>query len=163
MCYLVAEGRRHPRRELAELLWPESEEHRARADLRAVLHKLRKSLGEESARDGVAGSFVVDGDRSGTGAAGDRARPAGARSGCLAGKGRDLAGWRRKRHHRRTPGAHRARLQGALGLYRGDFMEGFSLENAPEYELWLEAGRARWRALFGELCEGLSGSKGRKG
>ena len=62
MCYLAAEGGRHPRWELAELLWPESEKRRARADLRAVLHKLRKSLGEDTARDGVAGSFVVDGD-----------------------------------------------------------------------------------------------------
>jgi DNA-binding SARP family transcriptional activator len=42
LCYLAAEGGRHPRRELAELLWPESEERHARADLRAVLHKLRK-------------------------------------------------------------------------------------------------------------------------
>ena len=49
LCYLAAEGGRHPRRELAELLWPESEERRARADLRAVLHKLRKTLGEDEA------------------------------------------------------------------------------------------------------------------
>ena len=31
-------------------------------------------------------------------------------------------------------------------------MEGFSLKDAPEFELWLEAERERWRALFGELC-----------
>src|SRR3954463_2536575 len=35
-------------------------------------------------------------------------------------------------------------------------MEGFSVEEAPEFELWVEAERARWRALFGELCERLS-------
>src|SRR3954452_23704494 len=51
LCYLAAEGVRHPRRELAELLWPESEERRARADLRGTLSKLRKTLGEASAQD----------------------------------------------------------------------------------------------------------------
>jgi DNA-binding SARP family transcriptional activator len=60
LCYLAAKGGRHPRRELAELLWPESEERRARADLRAVLHKLRKNLGEDSAHDGVARFFVIE-------------------------------------------------------------------------------------------------------
>jgi hypothetical protein len=49
-----------------------------------------------------------------------------------------------------------ARLEEALGVYRGTFMEGFSLGDAPEFELWLEAERARWREAFGELCEGVS-------
>ena len=31
-------------------------------------------------------------------------------------------------------------------------MEGFSLEDAPKFELWLETERTRWRGLFGELC-----------
>jgi DNA-binding SARP family transcriptional activator len=47
--YLAAEGRRHPRRDLAELLWPESDERHARTDLRSALAKLRKTLGEDSA------------------------------------------------------------------------------------------------------------------
>ena len=63
LCYLAAEGGRHPRRELAELLWPQSEERHARADLRAVLHKLRKTLGEDSAHDGVARFFVIESNR----------------------------------------------------------------------------------------------------
>jgi hypothetical protein len=49
-----------------------------------------------------------------------------------------------------------ARLEGTLGAYRGEFMEGFSLEDAPEFELWLEAERVRWRGVFGELCERVS-------
>jgi hypothetical protein len=35
-------------------------------------------------------------------------------------------------------------------------MEGFSLEDAPDFELWVDAQRTRWRTLFGELCERLS-------
>src|SRR5215207_4843169 len=63
LCYLATEGGRHPRRELAELLWPESEERRARTDLRSALAKLRKTLGEESAHDEeVARLLLIDGD-----------------------------------------------------------------------------------------------------
>jgi DNA-binding SARP family transcriptional activator len=64
LCYLAAEGGRHPRRELAELLWPQSEERRARTDLRSVLAKLRKTLGEDTSHDEEeeARFLVIDGD-----------------------------------------------------------------------------------------------------
>jgi DNA-binding SARP family transcriptional activator len=154
LCYLAAEGGRHPRRELAELLWPESEERHARADLRAVLHKLRKTLREDSAHDGVARFFVIESNRLELEpreieldlevfeAAVSPARGETSLGGSSAADGgrRELIG----------------RLQGDLGLYRGEFMEGFSLEDAHEFELWLEGERARWRQVFGELCERLS-------
>ncbi len=154
LCYLAAKGGRHPRRELAKLLWPESEERRARADLRAVLHKLRKNLKEDGAHDGVARFFVIESTRFGLEPWGidldleafeaavslaSRETSLGGRSAAAGGR-RELIG----------------RLQGDLELYRGEFMEGFSLEEAPEFELWLEAERARWRQVFGELCERLS-------
>ena len=44
-------------------MWPESEERHARADLRAVLHKLRKTLKEDGAHDGVARFFVIESNR----------------------------------------------------------------------------------------------------
>ena len=162
LCYLATEGGRHPRRELAGLLWPKSEDRRARADLRAVLHKLRKSLGQDdTAHDGVARFFVIERDRLGleprgieldlnaldaavSPARGETSPPLGGGSSAAAGGRRELIG----------------RLQETLGLYRGEFMEGFSLEDAPEYELWLEGERARWRTLFGELCERLSRLEG---
>jgi DNA-binding SARP family transcriptional activator len=49
-----------------------------------------------------------------------------------------------------------ARLEGDLGLYRGEFIEGFSVEDAPEFELWVEGERTRWRWVFEELCVRLS-------
>jgi DNA-binding SARP family transcriptional activator len=161
LCYLAAEGGRHPRRELAELLWPESEERHARADLRAVLHKLRKTLREEIAHDGVARFFVIESARLGLEpreieidlevleAAVSLARSETSQGGrsAAAGGRRELIG----------------RLQGDLGHYRGEFMEGFSLEHAQEFELWLEGERARWRQVFGELCERLSRLEGEEG
>ena len=64
LCYLATEGGMHQRRELAELLWPQSEERRARADLRAVMSKLKKRLGEQTVHDGEEGArlLVIDGD-----------------------------------------------------------------------------------------------------
>jgi DNA-binding SARP family transcriptional activator len=37
LCYLATEGRKRSRRELAELFWPNSDERRARKDLRSAL------------------------------------------------------------------------------------------------------------------------------
>ena len=159
LCYLAAEGGKRHRRDLAELLWPTSEERRARADLRSTLAGVRKALEEESVR-GNGGSdrvhlLALEGDLLGI-----EERGVGldlrtlhvavslARSESSSGAGivdgalgpRDVI----------------ARLEEALGVYRGEFMEGFSLGDAPEFELWLEAERARWRGVFGELCEGVS-------
>src|SRR3712207_192193 len=49
LCYLAAEGGSHPRRELAELLWPRSDGRHARTDLRSALANLRKTLGADRA------------------------------------------------------------------------------------------------------------------
>jgi DNA-binding SARP family transcriptional activator len=136
-CYLATEGGRHPRRELAELLWPQSDERHARADLRAVLSKLRKSLGEESADDGVDGAsflLIIDGDLLGlepeeveldTEAL--EAAVSLARRGTSPATSNSAAGGRRRELI--------GRLREALGLYRGEFMEGFSVEGAPQFEL----------------------------
>jgi DNA-binding SARP family transcriptional activator len=65
LCYLAAEGGRHSRRELAELLWPQSDERHARTDLRSALAKLRKTLGEDGAhgdaQNEVVRFLLVDG------------------------------------------------------------------------------------------------------
>jgi DNA-binding SARP family transcriptional activator/tetratricopeptide (TPR) repeat protein len=157
LCYLAVEGGRHPRRELAELLWPKSDERHARTDLRSALAKLRKTLGEYAhggAYEHEVRYLLIDGDLLGVESGGikldlealqeavslaRRGISPGGRSAETAGN-RDLIG----------------RLRGDLDLYRGEFMEGFSLEDAPEFELWLEAECGRWRRVFGELCERLS-------
>ena len=166
LCYLVAEGRKRSRGELAELLWPKSDERRARTDLRSILTRLRKTLGEDGVRGDARGDgssegvrlLTIDGDLLGVEPRGveldlrtleaavslTRSETSGSSPG---GRSVDDATGRRDLI---------AHLKGALEVYRGEFMEGFSLEDTPEFELWLEAERARWRALFGELCEGVS-------
>ena len=162
LCYLASERRKHSRGALAELFWPQSNERRARIDLRSTLARLRKVLGENGTR-GDGGSegvrlLTVDGDLLGVDqrgieldlrtleAAVSLARSETSETPLEGSKGHDAIG-----------GLNLIdRLEGTLGAYRGEFMEGFSLEDAPEFELWLEAERGRWRVLFGELCERLS-------
>ena len=39
------------------------------------------------------------------------------------------------------------RAEEALGLYQGDFLAGFHVSDAPEFERWLDGERARLRDL----------------
>src|SRR5215212_10125150 len=162
LCYLAAEGDSRPRRELAELLWPQSDERHARTALRSALANLRKTLGEDHAHDEEESQesrfLLADGDLLGVEPRGIdldlrtlesavelvRSEASGSSPGGSRGVG--AAGRRDLIEH----------LEEALGVYRGEFMEGFSLEDAPEFELWLEAERERWRAHCGELCRRLS-------
>jgi DNA-binding SARP family transcriptional activator len=169
LCYLATEGRKRSRRELAELFWPNSDKRRARKDLRSALTRLRKALGEYGARGDDSSEEVrllaIDGDLLGVEpraveldlqtleAAVSLAR---SETSATLPRGRsvdDAVG-------RRDLIAH---LEAALEVYRGEFMETFSLEDAPKFELWIEAERTRWRALFGELCESLSRLEGEEG
>jgi DNA-binding SARP family transcriptional activator len=150
-------------------LWPQSDEQHARTTLRSTLARLRKTLGEESAHDAEeAGHFFIEGDLLVLEPRGiyldlealeaavslsrrETSPPAGGGSSAddadAAVGGQELIG----------------HLQEALGLYRGEFMEGFSVEDAPEFELWVEGERTRRRRLFGELCERLSRLQGETG
>jgi Bacterial transcriptional activator domain len=159
LCYLAAQGGKRSRGELAELFWPQSDKRSARTDLRSTLTRLRKKLGEDRTCGDGRGKedrlLAVDGDLLGL-------EPRGVEL--------DLrtleaaVSLARSETSGTSPGGsptpesrdRMGRLEGALGSYRGEFMEGFSLEDAPELELWLDAERARWRALFGELCETVS-------
>ena len=138
-------------------MWPESEERHARADLRAVLHKLRKTLKEEGAHDGVARFFVIESNRlelepreieldlevfEAAVSLARRETSLGGRAPLLEGAGSSSAGCKV--------------IWDSTGV-----MEGFSLENAPEFELWLEGERARWRRVFGRaMREALSPRRG---
>jgi DNA-binding SARP family transcriptional activator len=47
-------------------------------------------------------------------------------------------------------------LEAAATLYRGPFLDGFSLTNAPEFERWLESERARLGERFADAVERLA-------
>jgi len=134
LAYLAAEGA-HRREELIELLWPGSDEARGRSALRSALLSLRAPLREE---DGTFDEehLRADGDLLCLGEAPHvitdlqtlEAGYATARS------------WGHGGEH----GGALSRLESAVAVYRGDFLEDFRLDDAPEFDHWLDLQRQAW-------------------
>jgi DNA-binding SARP family transcriptional activator len=53
-------------------------------------------------------------------------------------------------------GVTEGRLEDAVRLYAGPFLDGFFLRGAPEFDPWVEGERARLAALFGGALEQLA-------
>ncbi len=105
----------HSRDTLLGLFWPEADDSAARNALRQALHYLRRSLGEETLTSRSDRDIGVDPERLWCDAA---AFDAAIEAG---------------------------RYDEALELYRGDFLPGFFVEDAPELERWLDDERASRR------------------
>jgi DNA-binding SARP family transcriptional activator len=113
LIYLAVAGGRHTREKLIALLWPDSDRNLGQASLRNTLVRTRRDLGEAGAHLeidastlGFDGSHPVDLDVSAIESAlEDGNEPA------------DLS-----------------RLRAAVTAYRGDFLEGFSLADAPDFD-----------------------------
>ena len=118
LAYLACEQRPCLRDELAALLWGELPEADAKNNLRQVLSNLRKRLGAHLRITRVDAAL-------------DTAVP------CFL----DTAEFEQC-----VPDcADLAQLETAVALYRGDFMAGVVLRDAPRFEEWLLARRARYR------------------
>ena len=113
-------GRSHPREKLASLLWGGMREPQARRGLRQSLFTLRKAVGVPP------GTLLIDGE---TVALNPSAVDV------------DVAEFERQVAEG-TPAA----LDRAAALYRGEFLEGLALQEAP-FEEWLLAERERLREL----------------
>ena len=122
LVYLVVAKPRgfHRRDTLLALLWPEQDRPHARASLRKALHGVRRALGK----------------------------------GVVAGRGvEDLA--LIENTLRCDAVAFEAAVEGgqfaeAVRLYQGDFLRGFYVTGAPEFEQWCEQERSRLRSLASE-------------
>lgn len=108
LAFLVVEGETgFVRRDtLLALFWPESDEKRARAALRQALAFLRRALGEEAIRSRGDDEVGVD----------------------AAHVSSDVAAFRLALADTRDAEA--------LALYRGDFLGGLAVDDAPEFERW---------------------------
>ncbi|GAB4108587.1 MAG: AAA family ATPase [Roseiflexaceae bacterium] len=116
--YLAAQPAPLGRDLLIELLWPDLDRPAAQQTLRTTLHGLRKALG---------GWLLADDT--------------------LAIAPGALVDARRLERELAAPSRDLAALQAALDLYRGEFLQGFSLPDAPAYDDWIAAQRARFQQL----------------
>src|SRR5947209_9651087 len=153
LIYLAVEGRIHLRKTLSELFWPEGDALHGRAALRITLLHLRHLLGEGAGVD-PASHLLITGDTLGLDFTSDVEL--------------DLhplhEAWRLSRASTRTAltmpeDARRSllvQLQRATSLARGEFLEGFSLRDAPAFDDWARFQREYWHLRMSEVFDRLS-------
>lgn len=124
LAYLAAgpEGGFRRRDSLIGLFWPESSPESARHSLRQALYVLRREVGADVLR--------TRGDEE-VGVSPDAIECDAARFEVLARAG--------------SP-------ERAMDLYAGDLLPGFYVDDAPEFERWLDVERLRLRRLAASLC-----------
>ena len=140
LSYLAVEADQPQRREkLAGLLWPDFTESSARTNLRRALADLRKSIGDDQASP----SFLLVTRQT-------------------IQFNRDSDSWLDVSHFKslslsKLPDSdHSIQDQSsALNLYKGDFMEGFSLPDSSPFEEWLLLTRQQLRREFLETSSQL--------
>ncbi|MBI5824144.1 MAG: tetratricopeptide repeat protein [Chloroflexi bacterium] len=124
LAYLAVTRRAHSRDKLAALLWGEMTDADAKNNLRQALTNLRKNFDNELTitRDSIEFSGDCDLDSTHFDSA---LRSASSLN----------------------PEPASVILTDSLALYRGDFLEGFHVRDAPDFEDWALAERARLREL----------------
>jgi DNA-binding SARP family transcriptional activator len=133
LCFLALTGRPHLRSTLAGLLWGDRSETRARSNLSKALTHLRRVVGPflSITRQAVAfnreRSYWLDVERF-------EALAGRATLEAMSASAAPLQ-------------ADIERLEQAVELYRGDLLEGFYVRQAPAFEDWVLAQRARLREL----------------
>lgn len=124
LAYLAVHGKRQTRDRLADLLWPESLPDAGRKNLRNTLWRIGKTLGEG-----------VDADADRVALADDVWVDVRAFETAVRAPSQDFAP---------APDT----LRDAIDLYRGPLLEGLTLNEAPEFEIWLTTERERLGQLY---------------
>jgi DNA-binding SARP family transcriptional activator len=142
LAYLAVERGAHSREKIAALLWPESEAGQARTTLRSTLALLRTALGEPGAhltatRDALAfdqmSEHMLDTDML----------RATARMATVSAQPNQVEPMLRQ-------------LTDAATAWRGDFLDGFSLGDAPEFDDWATLQRESLHRAAALVCDTLS-------
>jgi predicted ATPase/DNA-binding SARP family transcriptional activator len=124
LAYLAVEqDRPHRRQALAGLFWPGYLESSARASLRHALANLRQVLSDESADPPF---LLIEGEAIQLNRAAE----------VWVDVEEFKAAIRDQRSGTDNPQSTISNLQSAISLYRGPFLEGFSLEDCPEFDTW---------------------------
>jgi DNA-binding SARP family transcriptional activator len=142
LIYLVVEGGRHAREQLIALFWPESQPRRGRAALRNTLVRLRETLALDGSEGPAPGALVAEADTLSF-------EPG-------PGLSLDLAALDEALRALRRGAATPAALLPVREACRGDFLDGFSLDDAPGFDDWASAQRERWHQRLGPFFDQLS-------
>jgi predicted ATPase/DNA-binding SARP family transcriptional activator len=128
--YLAAQGGKLTREKLLSFLWPDHERSSTQPILRTMIHDLRKSLGE-----------AIEVDDQNIALAPDTSIDVQIFSTAL-----------------QSPLVDIQKIAEALSLYKGDFLDGFSLSDSPQFDDWVNFERERYRLMamhgFADLSHG---------
>ena len=151
LAYLAVEPGIHTRDKITALLWPESDEERGRASLRRALAYLRDTLdevshGRSSNQPLQLSHVLVDHETLRFNTASDCEVDIQILQTAFSLTRRSSANLR----------THLTQLQVAASSYRGNFLEGLMLPDAPDFDDWLLLQREGWRRQANTVFDHLS-------
>ena len=129
LAYLVVEADRpHPREALIALLWPDSSEEAARHNLRQALFNLRQVLGDHTARPPY---LLITRDAIQYNRKSDYSLDLDQFNGYL-------HGWEKNQSRESTDASSLVpQLEEMVKLYKGEYLQHFSLGDSAEFEDWI--------------------------
>jgi DNA-binding SARP family transcriptional activator len=135
LLYLAVEGGRHPREKITDLFWPASDSEHGRAALRRTLVLLRRALPDAD------DYLLAERDRLGFNPESNFKLDLHVLAAAVhAGPTREAL----------------AQLQAAVEAYRGDFLAGFSLDDAAAFDDWASLQREYWHRQMESVFDWLS-------
>lgn len=147
LAYLAVEAERpHRREKLAGLLWPDWPERSARASLRRALANLRQVIGD---REAIPPFLDISRQTIQFNSASDAWI--------------DVTAFIRLLEAKGPPQQTIRQLEEAVELYRGSFLEGFSIGDSPAFEEWALLNRERLHRLVVEALHRLAGCHEERG
>ncbi len=150
LIYLAIESDPQPRETLAALLWPEASPERSHGSLRNTLDHLQTAFRQASSHAQTSYLLVTHNSLS--------LNPDADIDFDLQTEERAYAQARADRSSRSLPegSASLPLLQSAAACQRGDFLAGFSLGDAPDFDDWVAMQREVWNRRLGLILDRLS-------
>jgi DNA-binding SARP family transcriptional activator len=149
LIYLASESGLHSREKIIALLWPDSDEAQGRTTLRRTLADLRSRIEDANSQ----AHLIVERDMLGFDFSSDFVLDLHSIESTYS-----LAGGSSILH--RTIGAGSSsmilQLQHAASVFRGPFLEGFSLNEATNFENWIGFQREIWHQRISLILDRLS-------
>jgi DNA-binding SARP family transcriptional activator len=149
LIYLVVEGGLHSREKITALFWPESDEPQGRATLRRTLADLRTTL-EDTTKPA---HLIVERDVLGFNSKSDFDLDLQLLESAYASVRRSSTA---QESTSNAPHSLLNQLRHAASGYRGRFLEGFSLSDAPDFDDWVGLQREVWHQRISVVLDQLS-------
>jgi DNA-binding SARP family transcriptional activator len=147
LIYLCVEGGLHAREKLVALLWPDSDIKKGRGSLRLTLTYLREALAGARGETSEGALLINQEDSLGFGFHSDWEMDL---------QRLEAAAQVVRTHRGALTTEQRALLESAVKQYRGDFIEGFLLADAPAFDEWASIQREIWHHRATLVFERLS-------